>query len=371
MPNWQSALGAMQGIGYSCVADNSPNCTKAMNSPGLATRSGIPASIYYNATPFLLTDWHCKFPGYCYAHAAVEDAGGDPTGLPVPAWTVEDSLQNMRDNGVRKAILSLTTPGAVVTGNSNTARSLARRVNEYAASLRDQYPEQFGFFAALPSLLDVPGTLAEIEYSLDTLRADGVTVFTRYGDGNNYLGHSQFTPIWKELDTRKTVVHIHPTMPEDTNWIDPIMPPPMLDFPQETTRTAIDMIVSNVTQQFPNCPKVLSHAGGTLPYLISRVAVTSRDTMAAKGPYGKTYFELMEALRSFYYDLALSSAPAVLNLLLDLIPHDHIMYVGSDYPNAPPIKVAGYRENLDAFHMNEELRDKVYFGNAQKLLSRD
>lgn len=232
----------------------------------------------------------------------------------------------MQDNGVRKAILSLTTPGAVITGNNDTARSLARRVNEYAANLRDQYPERFGFFAALPSLLDVPGTLAEIEYSLDTLKADGVTVFTRYGDGNNYLGHSQFTPIWKQLDDRKTVVHIHPTMPEDSNWIDPIMPPPMLDFPQETTRTAVDMIVNNVTQQFPNCPKILSHAGGTLPYLISRLAVTSRDTMAQKGPYGKTYFEFMEALRGFYYDLALSSAPAVLNLLLDLIPHDHIMY---------------------------------------------
>ncbi|GJP88533.1 amidohydrolase family protein [Aspergillus niger] len=347
MRNWQSALGAMQGIGYSCVADNSPNCTKAMNPPGLATKSEIPASIYYNATPFLLTDWHCKFPGTLLAQQL-------PQKIDIHHHFVPDFFRQ----------------GAVITGNNDTARSLARRVNEYAASLRDQYPDQLGFFAALPSLLDVPGTLAEIEYSLDTLKADGVTVFTRYGDGNNYLGHSQFTPIWKELDTRKTVVHIHPTMPEDTNWIDPIMPPPMLDFPQETTRTAIDMIVSNVTQQFPNCPKVLSHAGGTLPYLISRVAVTSRDTMAAKGPYGKTYFELMEALRSFYYDLALSSAPAVLNLLLDLIPHDHIMY-GSDYPNAPPIKVAGYRENLDAFHMNEELRDKVYFGNAQKLLSRN
>ncbi|GAQ45551.1 amidohydrolase family protein [Aspergillus tubingensis] len=335
-------------------------------SPGYPTTMDNGSAVLAQQLPQKIDIHHHFVPDFF--RQAVEDAGGDPTGLPVPAWTVEDSLQDMQDNGVRKAILSLTTPGAVITGNNDTARSLARRVNEYAANLRDQYPERFGFFAALPSLLDVPGTLAEIEYSLDTLKADGVTVFTRYGDGNNYLGHSQFTPIWKQLDDRKTVVHIHPTMPEDSDWIDPIMPPPMLDFPQETTRTAVDMIVNNVTRQFPNCPKILSHAGGTLPYLISRLAVTSRDTMAQKGPYGKTYFEFMEALRGFYYDLALSSAPAVLNLLLDLIPHDHIMY-GSDYPNAPPIKVAGYRENLDAFHMNEELRDMVYFGNVQKLLS--
>ncbi|OOF89895.1 hypothetical protein ASPCADRAFT_60607 [Aspergillus carbonarius ITEM 5010] len=270
-------------------------------------------------------DIHHHFISDAYRQA-VEDAGGDPTGLPLPDWTVQDSLNDMQDNGVRKAILSVTTPGAVITGNNDTARPLARNINEYAASIRDQYPEQFGFFAALPSLLDTEGTLAEIEYALDVLKADGVTVFTRYGDGNYYLGHAEFTPIWKELDARKAVVHIHPTMPEDTNWIDPIMPPPMLDFPAETTRTAVDMIVSNVTQEFPNCPKILSHAGGTLPYLISRLAVTSRDTMGDVGPYGKTYFEFMEALRSFYFDLALSSAPAVLNLLLDLVPHDHIMY---------------------------------------------
>ncbi|RAL04511.1 amidohydrolase family protein [Aspergillus ibericus CBS 121593] len=298
---------------------------------------------------------------------AVEDAGGDPTGLPLPAWTIEDSLNDMQTNGVRKAILSVTTPGAVITGNNDTARPLARQINEYAASIRDQYPEQFGFFAALPSLLDVEGTLAEIQYALDVLKADGVTVFTRYGDGNYYLGHAQFTPIWTELDARKTVVHIHPTMPVDTNWIDPIMPPPMLDFPQESTRTAVDMIVSNVTQQFPNCPKILSHAGGTLPYLISRLAVTSRDTMDQVGPYGKTYYEFMAALRSFYFDLALSSAPAVLDLLLDLVPRDRILY-GSDFPNAPEIKVTGYRENLDGYPMDEELRDMVYFGNAEKIL---
>ncbi|PWY83380.1 2-amino-3-carboxymuconate-6-semialdehyde decarboxylase [Aspergillus heteromorphus CBS 117.55] len=313
-------------------------------------------------------DTHHHFVPEFYRQA-VEDAGGDPTGLPVPAWTVEDSLNDMEANGVRRAILSLTTPGAVIAGDNESIRALAREANQYAANIRDRYPEQFGFLAALPSLLDIPGTLAEIEYALDVLQADGVTVFTRYGDGNNYLGHSQFTPVWRELDARKAVVLIHPTMPADKNWIDPIMPPPMLDFPQETTRTAVDMIVNNVTQQFPNCPKILSHAGGTLPYLISRLAVTSEETMSQKGPYGKTYFEFMDALRSFYYDLALSSAPAVLNLLMDLVPHEHILY-GSDYPNAPPIKVAGYRENLDAFAMDEELRKMVYFENAQRLFSK-
>lgn len=121
----------------------------------------------------------------------------------------------MKENGIQKAILSLTAPGATIAATQTEARHLARKANEYAAGLRDRHPDKFGFFASLPSLMDTEGTLAEIQYAMDILNADGVTLFTRYGDGNNYLGHSMFTSIWAELDKRKAVTFIHPTHPVD------------------------------------------------------------------------------------------------------------------------------------------------------------
>ncbi|BCS28106.1 amidohydrolase family protein [Aspergillus puulaauensis] len=273
----------------------------------------------------------------------------------------------MASNGIQKAILSLTAPGASIAPDTESARVLARQVNEYAAGLRQQHPNSFGFFATLPSLTDIPGALAEIEYALDVLKADGVTLFTRYGDGNNYLGHNLFTPIWEELDARKAVVFVHPTHPVNTTWTNPILPQPAIDYPHETTRTAVDLIIANVTQKYPNCRKILSHAGGSLPYLISRIATTSRATEATELIYGKTSKDIMDDFRSFYYDLALSSSPAVLNMVLDLVPHHHITY-GSDFPYADSDKIAGFREDLDAFHMAPRIREMIYYGNAENLL---
>lgn len=290
----------------------------------------------------------------------------------------------MKKNGIQKAILSMTAPGATIAATDQEARQLARRANEYAASLRDKYPGKFGFFATLPSLMDIEGTLAEIEYAMDTLHADGVTLFTRYGDGNNYLGHPTFTSIWTELDKRKAVAFIHPTHPVDLTRVNPILPQPSIDYPQETTRAAVDMIITNVTQRFPNCVKILSHAGGTLPWLVSRIATTSHETEHTREIYGKTSADIMNDFRSFYYDTALSSSPAVLRLLLELVPHDHITYgksrvctrlenaytfhLGSDFPYADSDKIAGFREKLDSFPMHKRLRKMIYSENALGLI---
>ena len=50
-------------------------------------------------------------------------------------------------------------------------------------------------------LPDVDATLAEIAYAYDTLKADGVGLFTSYGD--MWLGHPTFRPVMEELNRRK------------------------------------------------------------------------------------------------------------------------------------------------------------------------
>jgi predicted TIM-barrel fold metal-dependent hydrolase len=97
------------------------------------------------------------------------------------------------------------------------------------------------------------------------LKADGVTLFTRYGDGNYYLGHEKFKPIWDELDKRAAVVFIHPTHPVDITPVNKLLAQPIIDYPHETTRTAVDLIVSDTIRTHRNVKIILSHAGGTHP----------------------------------------------------------------------------------------------------------
>jgi 6-methylsalicylate decarboxylase len=203
---------------------------------------------------------------------------------------------------------------------------LARQANEYCAKLRDEKPSTFGFFASMPDLLDTKGTLAEIAYALDVLKADGITVFTRYGASNNYLGHEAFEPIWAELNSRAAVIFIHPTHPVDTNKVNARLMQPSVDYPHETTRTALDLLLTRNRSRFPNCKIILSHAGGTLPWMIPRTTQWRRGMTNDQIPDGITYDEMMADFRSFYFDLALSSSHDGLDLLTARVPHDHILY---------------------------------------------
>src|SRR5688572_15702359 len=93
-------------------------------------------------------------------------------------WTPEKSLADMDRGGVALSLVSITNPG-LWFGDAPMTRQLARACNEYGATLVQDYPTRFGVFAAMP-LPDVEATLAEIAFAYDTLKVDGVGLFTSY-----------------------------------------------------------------------------------------------------------------------------------------------------------------------------------------------
>ena len=98
--------------------------------------------------------------------------------VPSNGWTVEKALEDMSQAGTSVALTSVTAPGLWL-GNKDASREAARESNEYAAQLMRDHSGRFGMFAALP-LPDVDGSLLEIEYAFDTLKADGICMFTVY-----------------------------------------------------------------------------------------------------------------------------------------------------------------------------------------------
>lgn len=260
----------------------------------------------------------------------------------------------------------MTAPGACIEKGPAKASTLARECNEYCASLKKKDPASYGFFASLPSLFDTEATLTEIAYALDELGADGAILFTRYGDGNYYLGHQDFEPIWAELSKRKAVVFVHPTHPADTRLIHPSLPQPMFDYPHETGRTAMSLIVSNTLRKYPDCKVILSHAGGTLPYLIHRAAGMLPVTPMT---VGKSTEEILEEASNFYYDLAISSNPATLKALYEIAKPGHVLF-GTDFPNAPAPAIKRFTANLEHFDASPEPLAAVFNGSALALFPR-
>ncbi|KIJ36684.1 hypothetical protein M422DRAFT_232253 [Sphaerobolus stellatus SS14] len=310
-------------------------------------------------------DVHHHFipPSY---RTALEANGGDPSGWHIPEWTVEVDQKFKGTQGIETAILSMTAPGSTILKDPKESAKLARDANEFTAKIVKANPKHFGFFASLPSLLDTEHALTEIAYALDVLKADGVTLFTRYGDDNHYLGHPDFIPVWDELDRRGAVVFIHPTHSVNTHLVNSKLPQPVIDYPHETARTAVDLIISNTVRTHPNVKIILSHAGGTLPYLISRAAMVSFVPALA---VDKTYEEIVEDASSFYFDLALSGNKYTLGLLTEFAKPGHILY-GSDHPYAPNAAISRYTEEMDSYLEKKASAEELNRGNALKLFPR-
>ncbi|RDA86835.1 hypothetical protein CP532_1391 [Ophiocordyceps camponoti-leonardi (nom. inval.)] len=304
---------------------------------------------------------HHIYPPQMYD--ALEAAGGDPSGWQTPQWTLEKDDAFSESIGIGTTIFSVTTPGAGVIKDAKKAAETARAMNEYCAELRNKKPSKYGFFLNLGSLLDVDLCLEEIRYGFDVLGADGVVLFTRYE--RHYLGYQGFKPIWSELNRRKAVVFIHPTHPFDTHLVNDHSPAPLYDFPHETTRTAADLIISNNLREFPECKIILSHGGGTLPYLIHRITMLT-DTAAKTD---KTAEEMIEDGKRFYFDLALSGSELVLSALLDFAEPGHVLF-GSDFPNAPEATIQRFTRVIDSYKMSPETRDQINHGAALALFPR-
>ena len=246
------------------------------------------------------------------------------------------------------------------------ALTLAREINDTAARIRDTHPARYGFFATLPSLLDTDAAIAEIDRALDELGADGVTVFTRYGADNHYLGHADFAPIWAHLDAKGAVVFVHPTHAVDTRLVNAQLPQPMIDYPHETTRAAVDMVMAGVVRRHRRCRIILPHAGGTLPYLAVRPAAMLPHTPA---DIGMSTDDFVEDAREFYFDVALSGNEYSLACLRAFAKEGHVLF-GSDYPYAPERTIGGMNARLDAWLSAEGEREAWNWGNAERLFPR-
>ncbi len=239
-------------------------------------------------------------------------------------WSPQNALAEMDQNGVATSIVSISTPG-IWFGDAQSARTLARKCNEYAAQLVKDYPGRFGFFASAP-LPDTEGSLREIAYALDVLKSDGIIFLTSYGD--KWPGDSVYAPVFDELNRRKALVYIHPAAPNCCRNLIPNVPTVFTEVPQDTTRAITSLLFSGSFARFRDVHFIFSHAGGTLPMLAGRLSHYSAEMkdLVDKMPNGIEF-----ELKRLHYDIASSANPPAMAALMKLVPTSQILF-GSDYP---------------------------------------
>jgi predicted TIM-barrel fold metal-dependent hydrolase len=294
---------------------------------------------------------------------ATNDAHSPVGGIAPAPWSKESQLSYMDDAGTDFAITSISTPG-VHMGDDAKARDLAKQVNEISATLMQERPDRFGGFAALP-LPDVDGALRALEYALDVLKLDGIVLFSNAR--GIYLGDTRFKALFQELDRRSAVVFVHPTASLDPAARSLGLPDSLIDFTADTTRAVAQLHYHNVFARTPKVKYIISHAGGTIPYLATRFAIVDAMNVI---PGAEERGTAADTLRKLYWDTALSWHPPNLRMLRSVVGMSQVLF-GSDYPYLRrDLAVSCRREVETSPELDAKERDAVLAANAIRLFPR-
>ena len=284
------------------------------------------------------------------------------TGFNARPWSPQLSIEAMDKHGVATAMLSPIQRVVMdsMADRSERARNLVRQNNDFGAQVVRDHPTRFGLFAALP-LPDTEGSLREIAYAYDTLKVDGIGLWTSYLD--KWPGDDAFAPVFEELNRRKAVVFFHPsTATCCRNLIPGLQISGMIEYDLDTARAAESLLVGGTPARFPDVRFIFSHSGGALPTLAARIVDDYPKNRAKLLPNGVEY-----EIKRFYYELAHASKVPALDALKDIAPVSQILF-GSDAP------IRNYELTMEGLEVYPGFSpadwQAIYRGNAERLFPR-
>jgi predicted TIM-barrel fold metal-dependent hydrolase len=329
---------------------------------GAAASLGWRGARAQTGAPRIIDTHHHIYPPR-YTKANLKRMLADTSALPTSAyleWTPQTALDQMDKGGVKTAIVSITSPG-VWFGKDDEGRRWARECNEFGARMAQDHPGRFGMFAALP-LPDTKGSLREIAYSQEMLKLDGIGLLTSYK--GKLLGDKSFAPVFDEINRRKLIVFVHPTMSCCGNPIDGVANP-VLEFPYDTGRTILSLLMSGTFVRCPDIRFIFSHGGGPVPMLNARVTGTP-DRMPPEQKAKVAPNGALAELQKLYYDVASVANPISLGALTKMVPMTQITF-GSD---APFGSIAATTKGLDGSGLTSEALAAIQHDNAARLFPR-
>lgn len=298
---------------------------------------------------------------------ALAELGVNPVeedGFPTPAWSEDSHLHFMEETGQEFCILSISTPH-IHRGDDVLAAHLARTINDELAGVCRRHPDRLGFAATLP-VPAVEFSIEEARRSFDELGALGVKLPSN-GAGI-YLGDPMLEPLMAFLDERSAVVTVHPSLPSAVpQGIFTAGPAPLFEYIADTTRAVLNLLAHGVIDRYPHIRWVIPHAGSFVPAVAHRLTGISRVLV----PAGLMEpINVMENLRSLYWDLAGDARPVMLEGLMHIVDPAHLLY-GSDTPYTPTPAILANKEGLASDSLVAPIVRDVFRDNAARLYGLD
>jgi predicted TIM-barrel fold metal-dependent hydrolase len=227
----------------------------------------------------------------------------------------------MDEAGIDMQVLSVP-PQFPYFANEQHGVEAARLANDLCADLARKYPQKFEVFTIFP-LPHMDAALKELARGMDELGMVGAAI------GTTVLGKSiadsAFDPLYAELNRRRAILFIHPTgvsacssciTKSGLTWV--------VGAPFEDTVCLLQMMSAGIPTRFPDIKIIISHLGGTLPFLTRRLDLQAAQFL----PKGAEKPSVLA--RSFWCD-TVNGHPPALRDACDCYGTDKVL-LGTDYP---------------------------------------
>jgi predicted TIM-barrel fold metal-dependent hydrolase len=136
------------------------------------------------------------------------------------------------------------------------------------------------------------------------------------------------------MNRRKVTLFMHPIIARASLAVDLKIDPSMLEFMFDTTRMLTNMVFTGAKRRFSDIRMISTHAGGTIPYLVTRLQTLELTFGPGPDRTPLTAEEVKEGFASFYYDLTAGTSRAQLGAIRELVPASQLL-MGLDSPYMP------------------------------------
>ncbi|HLJ61072.1 MAG TPA: amidohydrolase family protein [bacterium] len=266
----------------------------------------------------------------------------------------------LAEHGVDRQVLTLTTPGTHVE-RPERAVALAKLVNDAFAGVVAERGRHFSALATLP-LNDPAASVAELERCVTQLGFRGAMLFSNVN--GVALADRRFWPLYEVANDRGAILHIHPTSPVGVEAMTEYWLMPLVGFLLDTTLAAAHLVFAGVLERFPRIRWVLSHLGGTIPYLVERLDRGYEAFRECRQHIRKAPSEYLKS--QCWYDTVNFDTNA-LRLAIEFAGADHLL-AGSDYPHQIG-SIPKMLESLRALPVADAVKAGILGGNAARLLA--
>lgn len=243
-------------------------------------------------------------------------------------FDLDVQLAGMDEHGIDAMVCSPSPLGDVTGLDPASAREAAELLNEQLAGVQRDHPDRIAGLAVLP-LQDPPAALEVLDRAIGELGLRGVCIVPHIA-GAPVVTEATL-PVWRRIGELGVPLFLHPAHRSSVcRPGDPVPIETGLSWMYDTSLAALSFVYGGTLDACPGLTIVHPHLGGTLPFLVNRIAGTERHS---EKPHGASR-PLSEYLRERFYVDTVNPTPGALRMAIATYGLERILFA-TDFPWVP------------------------------------